>query len=379
MPQMEAIMETYFATPERVSNGELETEIDIVSKNPVMSGLLNSVSGLLAVLDEQRQIVALNDSFLKVIGIDNPEEVLGLRHGQVLHCIHAEEDPAGCGTTKFCSSCGAAIAIVSSLEENQAIERICALSTKRGDKEVDIVLHVKSHPIRIAKKIFILIFLQDITRQQQMAALERTFFHDINNMLSMLLMATELLIDKSPSELANTIHQASIRLHKEISIQRLLSQNETRSYQPMRRAITIKKIFSDLRSFFANHPVALNKNIEYQQNYSDIVINTDFSLLLRVLGNMTINALEATEEKGNVKIWTEHEEDFLTFCVWNAQEISKEIIHRIFQRNFSTKEQDGRGIGTFSMKLFGEKILGGQVGFTTSQQEGTIFRFSHPI
>ena len=52
-------MDTYFAPPERVSDDELATEIDIVSKNPVMSGLLHSISGLLAILDEHRQIVAL--------------------------------------------------------------------------------------------------------------------------------------------------------------------------------------------------------------------------------------------------------------------------------------------------------------------------------
>lgn len=94
---------------------------------------------------------------------------------------------------------------------------------------------------------------------------------------------------------------------------------------------------------------------------------------------MIINALEATAENGEVKIWLENKDDFLSFCVWNAQEIPHDIANRIFQRNFSTKEQAGRGIGTYSMKLLGEKILGGQVSFTTSKKEGTIFRFTYPV
>ncbi len=372
-------METHFAPPENTNEAELAIEIEIVSKNPVLSGLLNSVSGLLAVLDENRQIVALNDSFLKMIGIDSPEEALGLRQGQVLNCVHSDEDPAGCGTTKYCSSCGAAIAIVSSMEADQPVEKICALSAKRGDKQVNIVLHVKSCPIRISKRRFLLIFLQDITRQQQMAALERTFFHDINNMLSMLLMACDLLVEEYPAELAQNIHTASHRLHREIAIQRALSQSQTYNYQPSRCEIAVKKIFSDLESYFANHPVALNKTIQFIGKAPDILINTDLSLLFRVLCNMTINALEATQEDGHVKIWAEHEDKLLSFYVWNAQEIPAEIIHRIFERNFTTKEHSGRGIGTFSMKLFGEEILGGQVSFTSSRQKGTIFRFSHPI
>lgn len=71
--------------------------------------------------------------------------------------------------------------------------------------------------------------------------------------------------------------------------------------------------------------------------------------------------------------------NLLSFCVWNSQEIPQEITHRVFQRNFSTKNQSGRGIGTFSMKLFGEEIFGGEVSFKTSPSDGTTFRFSLSI
>ena len=102
-------------------------------------------------------------------------------------------------------------------------------------------------------------------------------------------------------------------------------------------------------------------------------------MLLRVLFNMIINALEATAKKGVVKVWLEHEDAFLSFFVWNSQKIPQKITNRIFQRNFSSKEQAGRGIGTYSMKLFGEKILGGKVSFRTSLEQGTVFKFSLPL
>lgn len=375
-PQMGAVMDTYFASPERVGYNELETEIDIVSKSPVISGILHSISGLLVVLDECRQIVALNDSLLKMLGFDDPAKVLGLRPGEALECIYAYDEPAGCGTTKLCSTCGAAIAIVSSLGQNKPVERICALSSKKGNKETDIALLVKSQPIRIDKKRFLLLLLQDITLQEQRAALEKTFFHDINNMLNKLVWASEMLKNKEPSKYVNIVHEASVRLINEVGIQRCLLQKGIRNYQPMRHEISTKQVLADISSFCLNHPAAQKKKIKFQNNYPDIFINTDISLLSRVLYNMTINALEATDENGIVKIWIEHEEDIVSFCVWNSQEIPQEITHRIFQRNFSTKNQAGRGIGTFSMKLFGEKILGGQISFKTSQNEGTTFRFS---
>jgi len=92
----------------------------------------------------------------------------------------------------------------------------------------------------------------------------------------------------------------------------------------------------------------------------------------------TIKRLEASPTNGKVKFWIEDEEDFVSFCVWNKAFIPQSVAPRIFQRNFSTKEQDGRGIGTYSMKLFGEKILNGRVSFTTSETDGTIFKFACP-
>lgn len=74
-----------------------------------------------------------------------------------------------------------------------------------------------------------------------------------------------------------------------------------------------------------------------------------------------------------MKVWSDLKNEVLTFHIWNSKMIDEQIALRIFQRNFSTKEETGRGIGAYAMKLLGEKVLGGQVSFTTST-DGTIFR-----
>ncbi len=369
-------LDTYFALPQRTNDAKLASEIEIVSQSPVISGLLRSVSGLLAILDENRQIIAINDSFLKLLGIDDPEETLGLRPGEALQCVHANDEPAGCGTTKYCSTCGAAIAIVSSLGQSIPYERVCALSANRGGRPVDMAFLVRSQPIEIESKKFILLFLQDITRQEQRTAFERTFYHDINNMLNMLVQASELLIMDVPSKLAANIHQVAFRLVREVAIQRALSDDSVSSYHPMWDEFPIDQIYKELISLFESHPSAKGKNINFPDVYQTVYIKTDICLLLRVLSNMVINALEATEKNGIIKAWPEHGDDWVSFCVWNSQTISQEISNRIFQRNFSTKGESGRGIGTYSMKLFGERILGGTVTFTSSEDDGTVFRYT---
>jgi signal transduction histidine kinase len=372
-------MDTYFASAKRASEKELTMEIEIVSKNPIVQGLLHLVSGSLAVLDTHRQIVALNDSFLQLLGIDNPGKALGLRTGEAVQCIHSHEAPNGCGTTKFCRTCGTAVAIVACLTQDMSMSRICALTAKRGGVTINIALLVQSRPIKINEKAFLLLFLQDITLQQQRAALERSFFHDINNILSGLIGASELLsIENSSSDLAKTVYMSALCLSREIAIQKCLFVTELCEYQLLWCEITIEQIINTLKNIYANHPAACGKKLHLPESFPAVTVKTDITLVLRVMCNMITNALEATRKNGAVKVWLERSKKFIVFCVWNRNVISEDVARRIFQRNFSTKEDDGRGIGTYSMKLFGEKYLGGKVSFTSSEKGGTVFRFSLP-
>lgn len=344
-----------------------------------MSGLLDTVSGLLAVMNEHRQIISLNDSFIKMLGIEDTQSALGLRLGEALDCEHAHDEPSGCGTTRFCSTCGAAVAMVSSLGENKPVERLCALTTGQNGNQSDRSLLVRSQPIDIDHRRFLLLFIQDVTPQQKRFALERTFFHDINNMLAMLLGSSELLMDQNHSDLVQTIHQTVLRLTKEVAIQRSLSNGEIQSYQTRLQNFSIKDIMVDLSQFFENHPAAQDKNILLPENIPTFTINTDISLLLRILSNMVINALESSTGDDPVKINVSKNKTFFNFHVWNRQYIPEKIHCRIFQRNFSTKQEPGRGTGTFSMKLFGENVLGGKVSFTSSVENGTEFTYAAPI
>lgn len=372
-------MDTFFASPEKASAEDLAAEVGFVCHNSIVTGLLEITDGLLAVLNEHRQIIALNEALLEALGITDQKEVLGLRPGEALQCIHGNDEPAGCGTTRWCSSCGAAIAIAASLGGDKPVERTCVLSAKSKGEQTDIVLKVKSQPVRLDNRRFLLLFLQDRTKEQQRATLERVFFHDINNIINVLVVASELLEQRSPSDLARTIKKASLRLTQEITFQQYLAGIETGIYGPHWQTVSPVQVIEEIESLFSGHPAAQNKTIEITKDGRDVSITTDISVLSRILSNMVINALEATEERGLVRIWTLRDAENLTFCVWNAMEIPENLAPRIFQRNFSTKGQEGRGIGTFSMKFFGETILGGKVAFATSREGGTVFTFSLPL
>ena len=317
---------------------------------------------------------------MEILGIEDSEKVLGLRPGEVLQCIHANEMPPGCGTSDYCSTCGAAISIVSSLATDVPAERECAVTIEKLGKKQDLFFRVRCVPITYSSKRLVLLFLQDITYHQRLAALERLFFHDMNGIITGLVNGSFLLELKSKDEdckkLAQSLYRLSNRLASEVSIQRCLSNTEACAYQPAFSSVSMAQIFLEIKDIFFDHPAAKDKTLIFPKELPDISIKTEPSLLIRVLNNMIKNAFEETAEGNEIRLWLETTPEKVTFSVWNEKAIAPEIAKRIFQRNFSTKPEFGRGLGTYSMKLFGEDVLGGKVDFTTSENEGTVFRFS---
>jgi signal transduction histidine kinase len=120
------------------------------------------------------------------------------------------------------------------------------------------------------------------------------------------------------------------------------------------------------------HETASGKKIIIDSDSVDAQFSSDKILLQRVLINILKNALEATARGGIVTIGCALSENGIKFLVHNDGFIPRDVQLQIFQRSYSTKGS-GRGMGTYSIKLLTEKYLGGKVGFTTDEKEGTVF------
>jgi sensor histidine kinase regulating citrate/malate metabolism len=93
---------------------------------------------------------------------------------------------------------------------------------------------------------------------------------------------------------------------------------------------------------------------------------------------MIKNALEASQKDKTVPVGCNLQSDQLEFWVQNSTFMQRHVQLQMFKRSFSTKSPN-RGLGTYSMKLLGEKFLHGKVDFISSLEEGTIFRLRLPI
>jgi len=371
---------TRFASPGRLEGDALAADLARAAASPIVDALPRSLGTAVFVLNEHRQILAANTASLQMLGLHEPDGILGLRPGEAIHCLHAREEEAGCGTSQACATCGAVIAVLLARKHDRPEERNCAITIQSGAGTADIDLRVRAVPLRIDGHDLILVALSDIGRQSRHEAMERAFLHDIANLLTGLVAAADAIGSPDPAEVSEAttdIRLIADRLVREVRLQRVLASNVLEDYQPNHCPVAIPKLCEDLARLFNRHPDATSRTLEVVPPERRIVISDPF-LLARILTNLLKNAFEATPVGGQVRLSVRALDGVTSFEVHNPGAIPAAVVPRIFQRHFTTKSGPGRGEGTWSVKSLGERLLHGTVGFDTDRVAGTTFWFRLP-
>ena len=368
---------TQFAPAERASPGRLVWQSTQVIGQPLIRPLLDAIPDVVFVLNNERQIVFANRALLDITRLDDYTAVIGLRPGEILDCVHATETEGGCGTTQVCATCGAAQAILSSLRGLEAVQE-CRISRKNGDA---LDLQVYATPLLLDGQTYTFFVLKDISHEKRRRMLEHVFFHDILNSAGALRGLADVL-RRAPledkDEIAADVYTVCDRLIDEIKSQKVIAAAENNELHTERSMIATRQFLEEVIHFYQEHEAARGKQIVIDPQSCEQTIISDRALLRRVLGNMVKNALEACQRKETVTLGCRKRKDQIEFWVHNPGIIPDEVRLQIFQRSFSTKGA-GRGLGTYSIKLLGERYLHGTVSFSSSSEQGTVFQISLPL
>ena len=368
--------QTFFASPERSTAEELASESRLIMNSSLVKVILQAVSGYALILNEHRQILAGNLEIMETLNLQE-NDILGLRPGELLHCKHSHTAHSGCGTCHQCQNCGAVLSILAAQQDDKPASSECRLQMSMNNEIKCLDFQVQTTPLQCGSHKMLVFVLQDISSAKRRDVLERVFLHDINNILGALTGYCSLLEHKNDNHITKQIIRIAERLRDEVSTQELLISAEKGILQPKVQQTALRDIISRLNDIFSEHKCAEEKTVIYQP-VAEIEISTDPVLLHKILVNMLKNALEATPAGGEVKLSFDIEPNAIRFRVHNHGFIPETTLLNIFHRSFSTKPGSGRGIGTYSMKLFGENYLHGQVGFTSSEEEGTVFYIELP-
>jgi nitrogen-specific signal transduction histidine kinase len=367
---------THFAPAIRTTAEQILKEYELVGSQKFFTEIFGAMTGIGAVIDKNRQIVYANDDFLSLLGINSLEPILGKRPGEVVSCIHAAEEPFGCGTSAACAYCGAVNAIMDSQRTGTKSMKETRISTLVDGKLKSWDLNIISTPVTLAGNLFFILVLQDISDEKRRTALERIFFHDLLNSAGGLNGLLTILKDgtnpEETRELINLSEEASRDIIEEILLHRQIRAAENGELNVKIETTNSREVIDMAIGKIGFHEVGKDKRIIKAVNYADINFETDKILLQRVIINLLKNALEATMVGGTVKTGSENKGENILFWVKNEQVIPQEVQMQLFQRSFSTKGS-GRGIGTYSIKLLTENYLKGKVSFISNESEGTVF------
>lgn len=365
----------------RASRAEILTEYRDITGTEHIRDLLNALPYIAGVLNYHRQIVFANQALLDLLGGVDPESMLGRRPGEALGCIHSKETPGGCGTSPACAVCGAVEAIVGSFEQGEKITRECRITARIADKIVSFDLLVTASPFKIKGTLYTFLSLLDISGEKRRRALERIFFHDLVNTAGGVKGLIEVLRQAEGEEsqvLLSELGLAVNNLMDEILSHRELAAAERGDLTVKPVPVLSLNILQETAIQFFHHPVAEGKSVVIQADSESFILETDEVLLKRVLGNMVKNALEASRRGARVILSGRRTGGRARFSVHNPGHVPEDVRFQIFQRSFSTKG-NGRGLGTYSMRLIGEFYLKGVVSFISSPEGGTTFFIDLPM
>ena len=366
-------MKTEFAPAERASSDEIKEDVFFLNTLPMVHQFINMIPDVFLLLNPERQIVYMNSTAISMLGVEDVNKVYGLRPGEALNCIHADETTGGCGTTTFCRYCGAVNAIMKSQEaHDKVVEEECRISSAKSETSFDF--RVWANTITIGDKLYTVFVVRDISNEKRRSVLEKTFFHDILNTAGGIQGVMGILGDttgKELDELIRLVETAADTMIEEIRMQKDLLRAESGDLKVALSPLNSLQVLEEVKKIYLKHEVSEYKTILIAEDAESIEFNSDIRILKRIVGNMLKNALEATKLDSTVTMGCRKDDDkTFKFYVHNDAVMPEEVKAQIFQRSFSTKGE-GRGIGTYSIKLFGEKYLKGKVFFTSEEGEGT--------
>lgn len=340
--------------------------------------VINEMPSSLMVLNDYLQVVFTNQAMIDLLGISS-EEILGKKLGEIINCIHVYECKSGYGTAECCSECGAFKTVLAAHENDAREETDLRITTTEGDSRD---YKIWALPYCHNNKDYTVVSLMDIADTKRRQALEHTFLYDMNNTLSIISNYSQLIIEEEKPDktayYAEMVNVAAQNLINEIESQRNLTKAENRELPVELSLINSMDILDEITLYFSEYGEWQDRIILIGRHAEEFNICTDRSLLTRVLFNMVKNALEATSDDEKVFLTCMENDGLCVFSVNNPNFMPSSVQFQVFQRSFSTKGT-GRGIGTYIMKLFGEKYLNGNVWFTSSEDEGTTFNISMDV
>jgi signal transduction histidine kinase len=352
---------------------------ELLTTKEFIRQMLNAVPIPLLVINNAWQVVYANAAVLRMLATSENATVSGLREGEEFHCIHGRSDGTREGAAQLCRICGVARAVATSLEGKGSV-RDCNLTCDMAGDSHSLDLRAWATPLDMDGETLSILVLEDISHERRRAVMENVCFHDLLNTLTGIRGVLDVLGHtdfEERTEICGTLQRMTQNSIEEIRALQFLTQAEESTLQVVWEELQTGEFLREIKSTLCCHPSAVGRDLLLDAETADIALRSDRRLLRRVVENMLLNALEATAEGGKVSFGCRLTVGHVHFWVHNDAWMPEEVQLQVFQRSYSTKGQ-GRGIGTYSIRLLSSFLMG-NVDFSSTQENGTLFMAKFPL
>ncbi len=138
-------------------------EQDLKQSKAELSAILHNAPLLMMLVDRERRILKINGHVYRMMQ-RSPEEMIGLRGGEALRCLHSMDHPDGCGFGPHCRECIVRRTVMDTFETGRDHQRIeASLPLMFGDESSVRNFLVSTTNLEITGTEMVLVCIEDIT------------------------------------------------------------------------------------------------------------------------------------------------------------------------------------------------------------------------
>lgn len=215
---------------------------------------------------------------------------------------------------------------------------------------------------------------------------ERITRHDLKTPISAIVNLPLLILDDSnltpiQNEWLRIISDAGRRMLKTLNFSQDIFRMEQKLYKPALQPVELHALIETILAEL--HRSCEMKGVEAhlvtkksEEDEGFFVLAEDF-LCYTMLSNLIKNAIEAAPEQTQVDISLHEKQHAREIVIHNQGAVPANIRDRFFEKYTTSGKEHGMGLGAYSAKLVAE-TLGGAIGMSTSEEQGTRIRIILP-
>ncbi|APH39471.1 PAS domain S-box protein [Methanohalophilus halophilus] len=144
-----------------------KSEAQILKNEQELDAIYQNAPVIMMLVDKERRVRKINDSGAKFAG-EYPDELIGMRGGEALRCIHHLDDPKGCGFGPFCDECTVRNTVMDTFATGQSHKMVEAtLPFLIEGKKKELTFLLSTSLIHFMKGPMVLVSILDITARKE--------------------------------------------------------------------------------------------------------------------------------------------------------------------------------------------------------------------